>query len=147
MLEGMNVRDELARARYGLGEIAKDSSVPRGYVKQLSAGNQGAGPDTLRKLGRGLGKHARRLLDVAAHLLASAGEGDEASRLRAAASDVRAVVDPPHHAPPIPPPPKQAPGGGEKGKKGKREDAGGIEPYSKEKQVGRSRGKPKGRTR
>lgn len=75
MLGSMNVRDELTAARYPLDRLSADSGVDYGYLKQLSAGNQGAGEVTLKALARGFVAQAARLLDLAARLLAAAEDG------------------------------------------------------------------------
>lgn len=64
----MNVRELLERVRLNNPKLSRLSGVPLGYLEQLSAGNQGAGPATMKKLADGIRVHAKAM-QVAADTL------------------------------------------------------------------------------
>lgn len=58
----------LAGARLTLPILARAAKVPLGYLKQLSAGNSGAGPDTRSKIATAFRRHATYLNEAADEL-------------------------------------------------------------------------------
>ena len=60
--------DILQRMRLDLARLAEKSGVDYGYLRQLSARNQGAGPPTRAKLAAAFRAHAEQLLKDAEEL-------------------------------------------------------------------------------
>jgi len=61
----MKITEILAGARLTLPILARKAGVKLGYLKQLSAGNAEAGPDTRRKLADALRAHSATLASLA----------------------------------------------------------------------------------
>lgn len=64
----MKIDHILEGARLNLPTIARFAKVKLGYLKQLSAGNSDAGPDTREKIAAYFERHAAALLDYARQL-------------------------------------------------------------------------------
>lgn len=61
----MRVNTILKQSRLNLPILAKLAQVDLGYLKQLSAGNSAAGPDTREKLAKALRAHSETLATLA----------------------------------------------------------------------------------
>jgi transcriptional regulator with XRE-family HTH domain len=67
-MEDMDVHDILKRMRLDLARLAEKSGVDYGYLRQLSARNQGAGAPTRAKIAAAFRAHAEQLVKDAERL-------------------------------------------------------------------------------
>lgn len=66
----MKIDHILKECRVNLPTIARNARVKLSYLKQLSAGNADAGPDTRQKVADAFDRHADALREYAAQLRA-----------------------------------------------------------------------------